>query len=184
VKDVPESWISQTLVTAGRVVFLAPPVFVGAGVDGDGELGVGEVEFEDVWCAGVFLLAGALGVAVAGVAWGLTGGGCTGAVLACAAAWLCARAASEAINRGSRPLAREAWGAGPIAAPTATPITSIVAASAALARVEGSRRTRGCACAAGGSPGESGVWGVSVIVGCGVQRLRRLKDAAPNLFAH
>ena len=159
-------------------------------MEGAGELGVEEAGVEAVWCAGVFLLAGALGVAVAGVAWGLTGGGCAGAVLACAAAWLCARAASEAINRGRRPLAREAWGAGPIAAPTATPITSIVAASEALARVEGSRRTRGCACArggagaAGGSPGDSGVWGVSVIVGCGVQTSSATQRCGPNLFAH
>jgi hypothetical protein len=53
--------------------------------------------------------------------------------------------------------ANEALGAGPIAAPTATPMASIPAASAALARSEGRRGARwGCAVAAGGAPASVG----------------------------
>ena len=175
--------MNHTLVTGGRVDFWTAPVLV----DGGGELGVEEVGLEAVWCAGVWVLVEVLGAAAGGVAWGLTGGGWTGAAAGCAAAWLCARAASEAISRGRRPLAREACGAGPIAAPTATPITSIVAASAALARVEGRRRALGAvaegdADGAGVPAGGLGVWGVSVIVERGGRRLARLKAAVRNFF--
>jgi hypothetical protein len=48
--------------------------------------------------------------------------------------------------------ANDVLGAGPIAAPTATPMASIPAANAALARSEGRRGARwGCAVAAGGA---------------------------------
>jgi hypothetical protein len=74
-----------------------------------------------------------------GVASGVTAGGCTDAVAASAAraAALLAKDASSSGRLGS---AWEGVGAGPIAAPTATPMPSIAAASAAVTRADGARK--------------------------------------------
>jgi hypothetical protein len=63
-------------------------------------------------------------------------------VLAWAPEPAAARAAIEGASMGRGEPANEALGAGPIAAPTATPMASIPAASAALARSEGRRGAR------------------------------------------
>lgn len=72
----------------------------------------------------------------------MTGGGATGAVLVRAPEPVAARAAIEGASTGMGEPANEELGAGPIAAPTATPMASIPAASAALARSEGRRGAR------------------------------------------
>lgn len=133
------------------------------------------------------MLAGALGVVAAGVSWVLAGGGCTAAALACRLASALAFAASEAISAGRRWLAKEACGAGAIAAPTATPMASIAAARTALARVEGRRRARagggtGGARGAGGVSALEGFSGVSVIGGAEVQSLTELEVAVRKFF--
>jgi hypothetical protein len=71
-----------------------------------------------------------------GVASATIAGGCAAAALACAARAAAPRA-SDAISSGRLGLASDGVGAGPIAAPTATPIPSIAAASAAVTRAEG-----------------------------------------------
>ena len=71
-----------------------------------------------------------------GVASAVIAGGWTLAAVARAARAAAPRA-SEAISSGRLGLACEGVGAGPIAAPTATPIPSIAAASAAVTRAEG-----------------------------------------------
>ncbi len=92
----------------------------------------------------------------AGVAWGATGGGSAAVV---APAWppvpAVARAAIDGSSSGMRSPASDALGAGPIAAPTATPMASIAAASAAATRTEGNRGTPGAG--AGRGVGVSGV---------------------------
>jgi len=167
---------------------LAPVEPVGAGVEELGEVLLGEELFGE---EEVLVLAGALvvvaGVSVVGVSCALTGGGCTAAALACLLASARAFAASDAISAGRRWLAKEACGAGAIAAPTATPMASIAAARTALARVEGRRRTRagdgtrGGAAARGASAWE-GFSGVSVIVDATVQSFTKLRVVVRNLF--
>ena len=67
--------------------------------------------------------------------------GCVEALEACWAAALAdAARASVASSPGRLELACDGLGAGPIAAPTATPIPSIAAASAAVTRAEGARK--------------------------------------------
>jgi hypothetical protein len=75
-----------------------------------------------------------------GVASAATGGGWTGATALCAAL-LAAMRASELISTGRLGPARDGLGAGPIAAPTATPKASIPVANIAVAREEGRRGT-------------------------------------------
>jgi hypothetical protein len=74
-----------------------------------------------------------------GVASATTAGGCTDAAVACAslAAALRAKVSSSS---GRFVAAWEGVGAGPIAAPTATPTPSIAAASAAVTRADGARK--------------------------------------------
>jgi hypothetical protein len=155
---------------------------LGAGVDVLGEEEVPEEVFVEE-----LELAGALGVAGAGVSWLLTGGGCTAAALACLLASALALAASDAISAGSCWLANEAGGAGAIAAPTATPMPSIAAARTALARIEGRRKARagdgaGGGAGAGGTSAWEGFSGVSVIVGAEVESLTKLEVAVRNFF--
>jgi hypothetical protein len=76
----------------------------------------------------------------------VTGGGATGAVLAWAPEPAAARATIEGVSMGMGEPSKEALGAGPIAAPTATPMASIPAVRAALVRSEGRRG----ACLVGG----------------------------------
>lgn len=115
------------------------------------EVGAGEGVVSDgalVSELGAVVLAGSCVVATllclrlagAGVAVSATGGGGTLAVPV--ALWRAAPTPSIRSSTGSgRPEdpAKEALGAGPIAAPTATPIASITAASAAITRGEGAR---------------------------------------------
>jgi hypothetical protein len=61
------------------------------------------------------------------------------------------------------PPANDASGAGPIAAPTATPMPSMTVASTALARTEGNRSARGGEGGGGGGGGELSLGGVSGI---------------------
>jgi hypothetical protein len=79
---------------------------------------------------------------LAGVASAVTGGGWTAPVALCAALVAAIRA-SELISTGRLELARDELGAGPIAAPTAAPRTSIPAAKAVVTRSEGRRGTPG-----------------------------------------
>ena len=135
-KVEPASSISQTWVIGGSVVVW--PLLVLVGVVDEG-VGVSEEDVGDVAVlSGVVLdaLMPALDSAVAGgVACGVTAGGWTAVVLDLAPAPL-----SDGSRGTSWPTAKEALGAGPIAAPTATPIASIAAASAAVTRGEGARR--------------------------------------------
>jgi hypothetical protein len=180
------SWISHTLVTGGSVAPVAPvdPVGAGAGALGEVVLGAEEV-FDELFVEELLVVGGAVWVVAAGVSCGLTGGGCTAAVLACLLASVLTFAASEAISAGSCWLAREAGGAGAIAAPTATPMPSIAAARTALARIEGRRRTgardgAGAGIGAGGASALEGFSGVSVIVGTEVQSVTKLRVAGPE----
>jgi hypothetical protein len=90
-------------------------------------------------CAAALVLAP---VFAGGVAWGVTGGGAMAEVLVWAPEPAVARAAIEGASMGMGEPANEVLGAGPIAAPTATPMASIPAARAALARSEGRRGAR------------------------------------------
>jgi hypothetical protein len=75
----------------------------------------------------------------AGVAWSVTGGGWTVVgTLACSPP-PAASAAIDGSNRGMRSPASEVLGAGPIAAPMATPRASIPAAKAVATRSDGRR---------------------------------------------
>jgi hypothetical protein len=134
-KVEPESSISQTWVTGASFVFL-------------GAVLVGVVEGADVpevlvGVAATLVVVGALdafvvaldSLAAAGVACRLTGGGWTAAGLELSLGC----AVSVGSSGSSWPRANEELGAGPIAAPTATPIASIAAASAAVIRAEGMR---------------------------------------------
>ncbi len=144
-----------------------PPAGVGAGVDGDEGAGVDDELGE------LAALEGALEpllevVAGGGVAWAVTAGGGAAREVALGLE----RAGSIVSSSGTREApAREASGAGPMAAPTATPTASIAAASIALARLDG-RRTAlpgGRAGFAGGAGdgwvGAVGVSGMSAMVG-------------------
>jgi hypothetical protein len=73
-------------------------------------------------------------LAGSGVGCGVAGGGWT------AVAGLEPAATSDGSSGVSSPTANDALGAGPIAAPTATPIASIAAASAAVTRGDGARK--------------------------------------------
>ncbi len=84
-------------------------------------------------------LCGRLRRFLVGAASTLGGGGCTAAAVASAARALAARD-SDSISSGRLGSAWEGLGAGPIAAPAATPIASIAAASAAVARAGGARK--------------------------------------------
>jgi hypothetical protein len=129
--------ISHTLVTGGSVLGLVVLVgVVGVGVVVfDVEIGVDGADDELPFTV---RLRSRRRLFLVGVASALTGGGWTGATVLCAALLVAIRA-SELISTGRLELARDALGAGPIAAPTATPRTSIPAASVAMAREEGRR---------------------------------------------
>jgi hypothetical protein len=90
-------------------------------------------------CAMALVLAPVL---AGGVACGVTGSGAVAEVLVWAPEPAAARAAIEGASMGMGEPANEVLGAGPIAAPTATPMASIPAARAALARSEGRRGAR------------------------------------------
>jgi hypothetical protein len=158
-KVAPESVISHTLVTGGSVLGLV--VLVGVVVAGvvvfvvgfDVEIGVAVAKVELLVVA---RLRSRRRLFLVGVASALTDGGWTGLTALCAAL-LAAIRASELISTGRLGPARDALGAGPIAAPTATPRASIPAASIAVAREEGRR---------GGPLGAGGV-GVSGGLGNG-----------------
>ena len=153
-----------------------PPVVLGVEEDGSDALGGEEVGEEapvedEVDFA---VLAGVLEAGTADGAWGAAGGW-TAALPARPLPAPCARAASEASSRGRRWAisaglpAKEASGAGPIAAPTATPRASITVASTALARADGKRSTLAGADTGGdvgagdAAVGDVGVWGVLTI---------------------
>ena len=144
-KPEPASSISHTLVTGGSVLALPLPAGVGVG-EGVASAGALVSELGAVVLAGSCVAATLLCLrrclAGAGVAVSATGGGCTLAapvVLWRAAAPTPSIRSSTGNGRPDDP-AKEALGAGPIAAPTATPIASITAASAAVTRGEGASR--------------------------------------------
>jgi len=145
----PESVINHTLVVGGSLICPPPlPGVVVGGLDvcgaGVGEETVLDGGFDLVDRVVASLTPLALADVTAGVAWGVTGGGWTVVVaLVWAPVPAAARAAIDGSNSGMRSPAREALGAGPIAAPAATPRASIPAASAAVARGEGRRGTPG-----------------------------------------
>jgi phosphate transport system substrate-binding protein len=151
---VPESWISHTDVTGGSF-------FCGACE----ELGVvlvfgSEALLEPGVVAAALLgvLAGAEALLAAGAS-AADGSGALELAAGVAAAAARSRAAIAASTSGRRLAseaasepAKELSGPGPTAAPTATPIPSIAAASMALQRARGTRTSRGgraVACAAG-----------------------------------
>jgi hypothetical protein len=132
------------LVTGGSLAALGVPVEVGVG-EGVVSAGVLVSELGAVVlagsCAAATLLCLRRRLAGAGVAVSATGGGWTlpVVVLGCLAVPTPSIRSSTGSGRPDDP-AKEALGAGPIAAPTATPIASITAASAAVTRSEGARR--------------------------------------------
>ncbi len=100
----------------------------------------------------------------------MIGGGCTAVAVLVSVVCALPPPASAAIagsSSGMRSPASEVSGAGPIAAPTATPSASIPAASAAATRGEGRR----------GGPLTVGV-GVSGVVGIGLGVRSRLPEPA------
>lgn len=97
--------------------------------------------------AGVFDLGACtaglvLAPVLAGVAWGVTGGGCTPAVLLWPLESAAVSAAMDGSSMGMPWPANDGVGAGPIAAPTATPMASMPAVNAALTLNEGRRGCR------------------------------------------
>ena len=167
--------ISHTLVTGGSVVCFSPLPALVVGVSGVFVVlgvGVGDaVALDGAFDFVAWVLAPdddlpepVLADVTAGVACGVTGGGWTVALLALVGAPRLAIAAMELSTSGMRSPASEVSGAGPIAAPTATPIASIPAASAAATRGEGRR-------GGAGDIGGSGVgmsWVVGGVVGIGL----------------
>src|ERR1700722_6452409 len=123
VKEDPASSINQTLVTAGSLDVAVVSVLLGA-----------VAVFSDFCSGGVTALAGAalrteLREAARGVACGVIAGGATAVVAVLAAGCWAWRAKIEASRAGSwcttLPLpASESAGAGPMAAPTPTPMVS------------------------------------------------------------
>lgn len=147
------SSINQTFVIGGSVVVLALAVLVGVVEAGVVASGVEVVVVLGVSCV-LALLPARERFFLVGVASGVTGGGWTAAVVLCAALVAAIRASEES-STGRLELASEGLGAGPIAAPTATPRASIPAASMALTRSEGRRSAR-VAGAAGTSDAPAG----------------------------
>jgi hypothetical protein len=173
---VPASSISHTFVTGGRTDLEPPPAGAGAGVAGVEDSGVAG-ELGELAALEEALEALLDAVAGAGVACAVTAGG--GVVVEVGVGLERARSIGSSSGTREAP-AREASGAGPIAAPTAMPTASIAAARIALARLDG-RRTAlpgggaGVADGAGGGPvGGVGVSGISVIA------CRQARDMAPE----
>jgi hypothetical protein len=100
--------------------------------------------------------ARAVGDVDAGVVWDVTGGGWTAVVMLGWAPVPAVSAAIDGSNSGMRSPANEVLGAGPIAAPMATPSASIPAVRTAVARGEGRR----------GGLGVGGVGVSGVVVNC------------------
>ncbi|HME04082.1 MAG TPA: hypothetical protein VKG38_13755 [Solirubrobacteraceae bacterium] len=156
---------------------LLTPVLVGVEEDGVVVFCVEEVSDAPAVtpaCELFLVLAVPLG---AGVAWGTTAGGGTPCVVERLAVPFVGAASAGSSDRISQLPANDGVGAGPMAAPTATPSANIAPASIAVAPGEGKRTMRarrttpGVAAAAGvagdcdESLGAGGLSGFSVIVG-------------------
>jgi phosphate transport system substrate-binding protein len=154
--DSPESSISHTLVTGFSAVL---GVLVGAECEGPGDVSVsaaaGDVEAPELTRARLWRCRRRLRGAASSTAPAASlaaGGVGTDAEPAGAA-----RPSKVASSPGSSVRAKDDCGAGPIAAPIATPPPSVPAAAAAVTRLEGRRRTPS---RAGGGGDPSGAGGV------------------------
>jgi hypothetical protein len=119
-------------VTGGSICWWVAP----AGGGGAASSPAGEAGAEGVVAVGVGVTVAALELRIAGTAGAASGGGA--ALVAGGGLAGLAAAISEGSSDGRREtFANEVLGAGPIAAPTATPVASIATASAAATRGEG-----------------------------------------------